>query len=124
MNKLQTSLSFSAVVVAGALFALPALTSAANASVTSNLMNCKYNSKQKTISCCQQVIRSKQLPQWFQNAGGSCSAVVKCVGGGGNQNNITFIATPRTRKCYVYIPNEVDRDGGRVRETPQRGRLQ
>jgi hypothetical protein len=120
MNTLQTSLSLSAVALVGSLLAMPLLTSTANASVTSQLMNCQFNSKQKSIDCCQKILRTQNKPIWMINAGGSCSSVVKCVGGGGAKGPlaVTYVRAPK--RCVVYIPNDNGNDGGRQHDTPQR----
>jgi hypothetical protein len=120
MNTFQTSLSLSAVAVIGSLLAMPLLTSEANASVTSQLMNCQFNSKQKSIDCCQKILRSEKKPIWMVNAGGSCSSVVKCVGGGNAPRPLSITYVPKPKKCIVYIPDENGNDGGRQHDTPQR----
>jgi hypothetical protein len=111
MTATKTTLSLSALAIAGAVFVIASFSTSAHASVSSDLLNCKYNTKQKTISCCQQVIRGKKLPRWFREASSSCNAVVKCVGGGeqGTRN-----------RCYVYIPDDIYRDGGRGNSPTQR----
>jgi hypothetical protein len=119
MNTLQTSLSLSAVAVIGSLLAMPLLTSEANASVTSQLMNCQFNTQQKSVDCCQKILRTQKKPIWMINAGGSCSAAVKCVGGG-SRGRFAISAVRTYRKCRVYILDENGGDGGRFKDTPQR----
>jgi hypothetical protein len=119
MNTLQTSLSLSAVAVIGSLLAMPLLTSEANASVTSQLMSCQFNSKQKSVDCCQKILRTQKKPIWMINAGGSCSSAVKCVGGG-SRDRAALTAVPNVRKCRIYILEENGGDGGRPTVTPQR----
>jgi hypothetical protein len=111
MTATKTTLSLSALVIAGVICAVASLTTQAQASVTSQLLNCKYNTKQKTIACCQQVIRANTPPRWYIEAGRSCNAVAKCVGGGDG---------PTRNRCYIYIPQDVDRDGGRGQNPPSR----
>jgi hypothetical protein len=116
MTATQTNFSLSALAIVGAAFGIAILSTSAHASVTSDLLNCKYNTKQKTISCCQQVIRGKTLPRWFKEANSSCSTVVKC-GYGGSEGSSPTGGQGKRSKCFVYIPQDTDRDGGRDKDS-------
>jgi hypothetical protein len=115
MTKSQNMLSLSTLALVGALFALPAISSDANASATSKLMNCQFNSMQKTIDCCEKVLRKEDKPLWMIGSGTNCKSVAKCFGGG-TVNSISYVPQ---RRCRIVI---LEQDGGNGDR--QRGRSQ
>jgi hypothetical protein len=102
MNISATTFNFSAILVLAALAIAPQFSTPAQASVTSDLLNCRYNSRQQTVNCCEYILKTNQRPQWMQSGNGSCSSVVKCVGG---KLGRAAIAVNLKSKCYVQIPN-------------------
>jgi hypothetical protein len=115
MNK-STILAVSAASLSAALLSLSLLSAPANASTTSMLMNCKYNTKQKVIDCCQRILRKQPKPIWLEEGSSGCAAVAKCSKTGPS-HSITYVP----QRCYIQIPSE---GGGTGSErTPQGRRL-
>jgi hypothetical protein len=104
MTKIQSGLTLTALALTGAFLALPLLVGDAKASTTSKLMNCRYDSRQKVMDCCQRVLRTESKPYWISSGTGSCSSVVKCVGGGKYGATASIVNKPK--RCFVVIPNE------------------
>jgi hypothetical protein len=107
-----TTFNFSAALVLAALAFAPQISGTAQAGVTSDLMNCKYNSRQKTVSCCEYSFKVNTRPLWLQGSNGSCSTMVKCVGSKGKYSRT---ANTAKTKCYVQLPTRYNpnSDGGR-----------
>ena len=84
LSKLCLPVAVSAVAL-GSVFSI-------NGAKASNLLQCQSGDKQSVISCCMKTIKVFK-PQWFIEAGGSCSQVVSC---GGSAKAI--------RRCRVEIP--------------------
>jgi hypothetical protein len=102
MTKTFNILSLSTLALVGALFALPAISSDANASATSQLKRCQFNTKQKVIDCCEHVLRTERKPFWIHDARGSCETLAVCTG-----------KRSASRKCWVRYEQEIyRRDGG------------
>jgi hypothetical protein len=123
MTKFQMTMA----AAAASLIAIPMFAASANASVTSQLGNCKYNSKEKTMNCCNQIIRNAdRLPMWWPTEQRSCNSagVVKCNGGSkGKTYALTYVPASKP-KCYVEILIDNSNDGSDTPETPtprQRG---
>jgi hypothetical protein len=111
MNISATTFNFSATLVLAALAFAPQFSATAHAGVTSDLMNCKFNSRQKTVSCCEYSYKVNARPLWLQGSNGSCSTMVKCVGSKGKYLTSANYAKP---KCYVVLPDRyLLRDGGK-----------
>jgi uncharacterized membrane protein len=116
MTKIQSGLTLTALALTGAFLALPLLVGDAKASTTSKLMNCRYDSRQKVMDCCQRVLRTESKPYWISSGAGSCSSVVKCVGGGKKTTyGVTASVANKPKRCFVAIPNE--NSGGRNSST-------
>jgi hypothetical protein len=115
MTKLNITLAGAAV----AMLAVPLFAGSASADVTSQLGNCKYNSREKTMNCCNQIIRNAdRLPMWWPIEERSCgnAGVVKCVGGKKTSPSALYIPP---KKCFIVISIDDSNDGGND-ETPQR----
>ncbi len=114
MTRIQTGQTLTALVLTTAFLVLPSLLNGAKASTTSQLLNCRYDTRQKVMDCCQRVLRTNTRPYWISSGAGSCSAVISCVGGG--KQPTTYAATvvpPNPKKCFVYIPSDESIDGGK-----------
>ncbi len=112
MNKIQSTLSLSAIALVGVVFVMPLVASTANANTTMKLLNCRFDSKSKVEDCCEKIMRTNAKPYWIAGGGGSCGSVIKCVGGGKSSPvAATFVAAVKPKKCFVYIP-EVESIGG------------
>ena len=98
-----TTFTLSASVLLAALIVVPQLSGSANASTTSDLMKCNYNTRLQTINCCEHILKTNETPQWMQSSGGSCTAAVKCVGG---KKQFATLAAKAKPKCYVQIQYE------------------
>jgi hypothetical protein len=124
-----TLLAATAATFATALLAIPLLAGSANASVTSKLQNCRYDSREKVISCCEKVVRRGVKPFWMVQAGGTCGSVVVCKGGGktsGRPVAAISVVAPRKPKCFVDMtPDDTIKGGGpdtpNTPRTPSRG---
>ena len=90
----NTILATAAAALSAVVLAMPLLAGSASASTTSKLLNCQSSSKQKVVDCCQRILSKNDRPQWMTQGSDSCSNAVKCIVG--------------QRKCYVYIPNQID----------------
>ncbi len=107
MTKTTNILSLSALALIGAVFVLPTLSSDANASATSKLLNCNFDSKQQVVDCCKRVLQTEKKPYWLHDAGGSCGAVSICVPVKQTRRFVaTHLAAPPKRKCLIKIPSE------------------
>jgi hypothetical protein len=114
-SKIQiTTLSF-----LGALSAVIFATGGAQASVATDLQKCKYDTRQKTLNCCDHVLKTNKKPLWLRTSNGSCTSMVKCASGTSYRPAIAYLSKP---KCYVQIPSE-DNQGSGTTHTPTRSRL-
>jgi hypothetical protein len=93
MTKSQNYFSFATIAFAAAVIAMPLMSSGASADATSSLKNCKYNSRAKTVDCCNKVIRQYRKPLWMRTSDKGCSDVVSCYGYEGK----------RSYYCYINI---------------------
>jgi hypothetical protein len=76
----------------------------AEASVASNMQNCKASSKKIVIDCCEQHVRDLgHRPKWMVQSGLSCRTAAKCVSAGSSGPiAISYVADkPRIKKCYI-----------------------
>ncbi len=91
--------------LASGFAALAFLPATAEASTTSKLLACHGPNKVKVTNCCEEIIRNHDDPLWFQQSGGTCSAVIKCtttvtpVG-------ITYGGGKKVTICRVVTTNE------------------
>jgi hypothetical protein len=124
MTKTLNLLSLSTLALVGAIFALPAISSDANASATSQLMRCQFNTKQKVVDCCQRVLRDERKPQWMKEASGNCSSAAVCVPGKKQgRSPISFVAAKQKPKCFIKIRNyDEPIKGGESPDTPREQR--
>jgi hypothetical protein len=111
-----TKFNLSAAAVLAALAIAPQLSTSAQASVTSDLMNCRYNSRQQTINCCEQILKINDRPQWLRSNGSSCSGVVKCVSG---KQKLTYLAAVPKPRCYVEIPSDDNQRSSTPNDNPR-----
>lgn len=91
---------------------------AANASVTSQLGKCKFNSRDETVHCCSLIIKNQDKPWWFKENFSSCEAAVACQGGGYSK------ASSGKRVCWVRMYDEQhygSEKGTKVNEGGRRG---
>lgn len=114
MNMSATTFNFSATVLLATLAFAPQFFGSAQAGVTSDLLNCKYNSRQKTVSCCEHTLKVNTRPLWLQGSNGSCSTMVKCVASKGKYLTTASNAKP---KCYVVLPKKDDPRSGENKGT-------
>jgi uncharacterized membrane protein len=114
VTKIQTGLTLTALAVTAAFIVLPSLVTDAKASTTSQLLNCRYDTRQKVMDCCQHVLRTNTRPYWISSGAGSCSAVAKCVGGGKQPTSYAAaVVPPKAKKCFIAIPLEDAIGGGK-----------
>jgi uncharacterized membrane protein len=107
MTKVQFGMTVTALALTGAFLALPLLVGDAKANTTSKLMNCRYDTRQKVMDCCQRVLRSESRPYWISSGTGSCGSVVKCVGGGKKPSYSTVASVvSKPKRCFIAIPSE------------------
>jgi hypothetical protein len=105
MTKFQMTLA----ALATTLLAAPMIIAGAEASTTSDLQNCRYDSRQKTIECCDRIIRNvERLPQWWPTGQRNCSTagVVKCFGGKRRGLSAVSYSPSRRLRCFIEIPFE------------------
>jgi hypothetical protein len=120
MKKIQTGMTLTAFAMVGAFLALPLLVGDAKANATSKLMNCRYDTRQKVMDCCQRVLRTESKPYWISSGLGSCSGAVRCVGGGKKPTYAT-IAAIKPKRCFIVVPQDDGQHGGTTDQpTPQR----
>jgi hypothetical protein len=122
MTKIQFGMTVTALAITAAFLALPLLVGDAKASTTSKLMNCRYDTRQKVMDCCQHVLRTEAKPYWISSGTGSCRSVVRCVGGGTKPSYATVAAVVnKPKRCFIVQPNiESHSDGSSIDSTPQR----
>jgi hypothetical protein len=82
MTQNQSLCSAAAAFATVAFMAVPGLMGSAQAA-TGDLYSCHFNSRGKTIDCCQQYVNSYGAPLWMRDSETSCSEAVVC-GSGGN----------------------------------------
>lgn len=119
MTRIQSGTTLIALSLTGAILALPLLVGDAKASTTSKLLNCRYDTRQKVMDCCQRVLRTESRPYWISSGTGSCGSVVKCVGGGKKATYATVANKPK--RCSIVIPNDdSSRGSSTVEAQPER----
>jgi hypothetical protein len=115
------TLSKTIPVASLALLGYALLASSAQASVTSELNKCRYDTKQKVIECCNRVLRDEDKPQWMLESNRNCRSAAVCFGqakGGGSPVAIAYVAAKPKKKCFIKIQLETY-DGGDTPDIPQ-----
>lgn len=114
--KTNSGMTFTALAMVGAFMALPMLVGEAQASTTSKLMNCRFDTRQKVMDCCQRVLRTETRPYWISSGSGACSGAVQCYGGGNRQS----YASNTRRRCYIALPPEESSESFQAKPSRQR----
>jgi hypothetical protein len=118
----MTKLNFTLIALAATVMAAPLLAGNANASVTSKLGKCKFDSRDKTMNCCDQIMKqAKNAPMWWPTESRSCSSagVVVCSGGKRGRNGIAAVAV-RKPKCWVQVRHNDTPSRNNGNEVPSR----
>jgi hypothetical protein len=115
--KTQTTMISCATLIAAAL-SLPMMLADAQASTTSKLANCKANSKQKVIACCEKTVEDHKRPYWMSKGQNACTAAVVCSKS--NKLTLTHVTAP-TLVCYVSIPPAGGNGSGSINVPKQPG---
>jgi hypothetical protein len=123
----MTKFNLTLIALAATVMAAPLLAGSANASVTSKLGKCKFDSRDKTMNCCDQIMKkAKNVPMWWPTESRSCSAagVVVCAGGKRGTPGVTAVAL-RRQKCWVQVqqndtPSRNNGSSERQTERPSR----
>jgi hypothetical protein len=111
--------TFASLTLAAGLFAIPMLSVPAQADITAQLQNCRFNTYSKTVQCCNQIIKAaERVPIWWPTENRSCGTnVVKCA-----KTTYSIAAKPR---CYINVFFDDSNDGGnnprRQRQTRRGG---
>jgi hypothetical protein len=99
----------------------------ANANTLSQLNKCRFDSKQKTVECCQRVFRDEGSAKWLLQGGNSCQKSVACINrkGRGTGTSVSYVSAGGGKiKRYCYVKIELQgREGGQTppphRDQPQ-----
>jgi hypothetical protein len=95
--------SISAAIGAASIVGLLAFTPAANAkSVTS----CHAANGSSVVSCCEQIVAKKGMPNWMMQGSLSCKEVVKCS-----------MFKSSNERCYVQPRSTENTKGGQSGES-------
>jgi hypothetical protein len=108
--------TFASLTLAAGLFAIPMLSVPAQADITAQLQNCRFNTYSKTVQCCNQIIKAaERVPIWWPTENRSCSTpgVVKCT-------TTTYGTAANQRRCYINVFLDDSNDGGNDTPTRQR----
>jgi hypothetical protein len=111
-----TKFNLSALAALAVMAIAPQFSGSAQASVTSDLMNCRYNTRQQTINCCEQILKINDRPQWLRSNGGSCAGVVKCVA---VKQTVTYVAAAPKPKCFIQIPLDDNQRSSTPNDNPR-----
>ena len=77
----KSKLLFAALAAVGFVIAAAG---SAHADASSEIAKCRYDSRSKTVSCCEAIVKKYgKKPMWMRKAGQSCGSAVVCGGGGG-----------------------------------------
>jgi hypothetical protein len=101
MTNFQSLLTLTAIVASTTLLALSTFSTSAEASMTSRLNSCRFDSKARTLDCCEEITRNKK-PLWMREGNLSCQQAVVCTPKK-KKTAITYVAAP-DYGCYVKIP--------------------
>jgi hypothetical protein len=97
-----------------AIVGYAAFATSANASVSSELNKCRYNTKSKVINCCERVLRDEQRPLWMIESGDNCRTAAVCFPSRRGVIKASFGGAPN---CFIRFRV---RDGGsRPNVTPK-----
>lgn len=78
---------------------------------TSNVLDCRTNTRSAVIDCCQQIVRKKR-PIWMMNTGASCSTAASCSSKTVKSSAITHVEKPKkVLVCSIHRvdPNKPDK---------------
>lgn len=77
MSAILNTRSFLAAAAGSVLIAV-AMSAPASASVTSKLSQCKANSRNAVVSCCNGIVRARGVPMWLESRD-NCEKAVVCA---------------------------------------------
>jgi hypothetical protein len=106
---------FASLTLAAGLFAIPMLSVPAQADITAQLQNCRFNTYSKTVQCCNYIIKAaERTPIWWPTENRSCNTpgLIKCA-----RTTYSTAAKPR---CYINVFFDDSNDGGNGITTRQR----
>jgi hypothetical protein len=118
------------LAAAFAIVGYAAFTSGADASTTSQLNKCRYNTKRQVVECCERILRDENKPYWMVEGGHNCNSAAKCTKksyGTKETFAIAYVPKKPKLKCFIDMHGGDDNDGGynpqepKQPERPQRG---
>jgi hypothetical protein len=124
---MSLTLSKTIPVAAIAFLGYAVIASSAQASVTSKINNCRYDTKQKVVDCCERALRNEDKPAWMVESGRSCSAAAVCVKvrARGGRPTVSYVsATPMKKRCFIKMQIELNDGGNNKNPNGDRGRPQ
>jgi hypothetical protein len=110
---MNRTLSFATGIAAIALAGMIATTAGASASARTT-QDCRADSRQKVIDCCQQVSKVRR-PLWMMGNGASCSSSAVCSTKSVQSNSITHVDRPKKVRVCMIVPKS---DGGKNDQNP------
>lgn len=97
---IRTFLAASAVSAAAA-----ASMFAQTGSASAGVLDCKGNSPNAVLECCQQEVRQNGRPKWMREAHASCNTGgIACKGGGGQWQPVTYAVATVSLCKYTKVP--------------------
>jgi hypothetical protein len=76
---------------------------------TGNVLNCKGNSRDKVVDCCQQIVRKKK-PVWMVEARQSCGTAAVCSAKSIKGTSITHVTKPKkVLVCSIAMSDKPDK---------------
>jgi hypothetical protein len=106
--------NFFSTLAASAVFSGIAMlsTGAAEASMTSRLHKCQFNTKSQVVNCCERIVKHKK-PFWMAENNGSCNTAAVCITKSVNVSTaITHVAFKTVKVCYIQIVPPAEGGGG------------
>jgi hypothetical protein len=109
MTHLKSILAIAAVFATATVVSLPIAAKNAEAAMPQSLNQCNYNSRLKSVDCCNHIISLRGKPLWMQEANASCSTAVKCTSTRGQYGSTYGAPSTVIKRCLVQV---IWQDGG------------
>lgn len=97
MSNFNTTRSTLTITTLVGLSALCFSALSAHADVTGRLNQCRMSTKDRVVSCCEQILKHEKKPMWMVESHDTCRSVAVCVG---KKYGITYSRKP---KCFIQI---------------------
>jgi hypothetical protein len=110
MTQMNSIFSLAAMFATAAVVSIPLGATSAEAAAVRSLYDCKFNSRAKTIGCCNSYVAKRGQPFWMRETNSSCLEVVVCTKG-------TY-STPNAKACYIKVIFGEGGGGGDDDDTP------